>query len=136
MKITLKDMTGVVYAFTLACVVSLIMFEGWLFKMTDVTWAIISGVICSELEMTQVRNIYPNDPGFGRTDALTKIGNQVFGSYLGKPDNYVQANSPVRFPQVWDASWFTARCSELESWCSASGWLESRCSWGRPSRAI
>ena len=60
-----------------------------------------------ELALVQSRNLYPNDAGFGRTDALTRIGNQVFGADMQKPDNYAQANAPVRFPQVWDASWFT-----------------------------
>lgn len=60
-----------------------------------------------EVELTQARSIYPNDAGFARTDALTRIGNQVFGSDMSNPENYAQANAPVRFPQVWDASWFT-----------------------------
>jgi hypothetical protein len=61
----------------------------------------------AELMLVQKQNLYPNDAGFGRTDALTRIGNQVFGADMLKPENYAQANAPVRFPQVWDASWFT-----------------------------
>lgn len=61
----------------------------------------------AELALVQSRNVYPNDAGFGRTDALTRIGNQVFGADMEKPENYAQGNAPVRFPQVWDASWFT-----------------------------
>ncbi len=61
----------------------------------------------AELALVQGRNVYPNDAGFGRTDALTRIGNQVFGADMQKPENYVQGNAPVRFPQVWDSSWFT-----------------------------
>ncbi len=61
----------------------------------------------AEMALMQERNIYPHDAGFGRTDALTRIGNQVFGGDMQNPENLAQANAPVRFPQVWDASWFT-----------------------------
>jgi len=61
----------------------------------------------SDLTKVQSRNIYPNDAGFGRTDALTRIGNQVFGGAMNNWDNWAQGNAPVRFPQVWDSSWFT-----------------------------
>lgn len=61
----------------------------------------------AEMALMQERNIYPHDAGFGRTDALTRIGNQVFGGDMQNPENLTQANAPVRFPQVWDASWFT-----------------------------
>jgi len=51
--------------------------------------------------------IYDNQAGFDRTDALTRIGNQVFAVDMHKAVNFAPANAPVRFPQVWDASWFT-----------------------------
>ena len=60
-----------------------------------------------EVAFIQTNNLYPNDAGFGRTDALTRIGNQVFAADMDAPDNYAVSNAPVRFPQVWDASWFT-----------------------------
>jgi hypothetical protein len=44
--------------------------------------------------------------GFGRLDALNRIGNQVFGLDLNTPDNYVATSAPVHFPRVWDSSWF------------------------------
>jgi hypothetical protein len=44
------------------------------------------------------------DAGFGRTDALTLIGNRVFGR-LG-PVNLTKANAPVNYPQLWDTPWF------------------------------
>ena len=51
-------------------------------------------------------HIYDNAAGFMRTDALTRIGNQVFAADTNNDDNYAVANAPVRFPQIWDASWF------------------------------
>ena len=52
------------------------------------------------------KGIYDNQAGFGRTDALTRIGNQVFAVDMQKAENFAPANAPVRFPQIWDASWF------------------------------
>jgi hypothetical protein len=46
------------------------------------------------------------DEGFGRLDALNRIGNQVFAVALGKDENYVGTSAPVHFPRIWDASWF------------------------------
>ena len=59
-----------------------------------------------QAEVTQARKIYDNPAGFMRTDALTRIGNQVFAADTNIDDNYAVADSPVRFPQIWDASWF------------------------------
>src|SRR5262249_43791077 len=53
------------------------------------------------------KGIYDNQAGFDRTDALTRIGNQVFAVDMQNAGNFAPANAPVRFPQVWDASWFT-----------------------------
>jgi mono/diheme cytochrome c family protein len=53
------------------------------------------------------KGIYDNQAGFDRTDALTRIGNQVFAVDMHKVANFAPANAPVRFPQVWEASWFT-----------------------------
>jgi len=44
--------------------------------------------------------------GFGRLDALNRIGNQVFGLDLDNDANYAATSAPVRYPPVWDASWF------------------------------
>lgn len=49
---------------------------------------------------------YDNKAGFGRTDALTRIGKQVFAVDTGINTNFAVSNAPVRFPQIWDASWF------------------------------
>jgi hypothetical protein len=52
------------------------------------------------------KGIYDNQAGFNRTDALTRIGNQVFAVDMKNAANFAPANAPVRFPQIWDASWF------------------------------
>lgn len=59
-----------------------------------------------EKKVTSERHIYDNEAGFGRTDALTRIGNQVFAADTKIDANYAVSNAPVRFPQIWDASWF------------------------------
>ena len=50
-------------------------------------------------------HIYDNGAGFRRTDALARIGNQVFGADMRNAANYVVSTAPVRYPQLWDASW-------------------------------
>ena len=60
-----------------------------------------------QLDVTNAGHIYDNPAGFMRTDALTRIGNQVFAADTNIDGNYAVANAPVRFPQIWDASWFT-----------------------------
>lgn len=47
--------------------------------------------------------------GFGRLDALNRIGNQVFGLDLGergRARNYAATSAPVNFPHIWSAPWF------------------------------
>lgn len=56
---------------------------------------------------TDKLHIYDNPAGFGRTDALTRIGNQVFAVDMKNAANFAVSNAAVRFPQIWDASWFT-----------------------------
>ena len=60
----------------------------------------------AEKKVTDERHIYDNVAGFGRTDALARIGNQVFAADTKIDANYAVSNAPVRFPQIWDASWF------------------------------
>jgi len=59
-----------------------------------------------EADVAVAKHLYDNDAGFRRTDALTRIGNAVFGTYMQIDANYAVANAPVRYPQIWDASWF------------------------------
>lgn len=58
-----------------------------------------------ELNETTARKIYSYPAGFARTDALTRIGNQVFAIDMHNASNFAVSRAPVRFPQIWDASW-------------------------------
>jgi hypothetical protein len=44
---------------------------------------------------------YPTQEGFGRTDAIARISNVVFGDHM-TPDNYRIARGPTSFPFLWD----------------------------------
>jgi len=45
--------------------------------------------------------LYPTVEGVGRTDALARIGNTVFGDELSA-SNFRVGDAPVRYPPVWD----------------------------------
>src|SRR5580700_6155270 len=51
------------------------------------------------------RHLFPTPEGYGRTDALARIGNFVFGTELNNNKNLVVGDGPVNFPPLWDASW-------------------------------
>ncbi len=56
-----------------------------------------------------VKNVKANlaqTEGYGRTDALNRIGNQVFALDAERPENFVIPNAPVSFPFIWTSSWF------------------------------
>jgi mono/diheme cytochrome c family protein len=44
--------------------------------------------------------------GYGRLDALNRIGNQVFSIDLKKPENYAGSTAPVHYPRIWNTPWF------------------------------
>lgn len=44
--------------------------------------------------------------GYGRLDALNRIGNQVFSKNTRRRENYQPINAPVNFPHIWTSSWF------------------------------
>lgn len=44
--------------------------------------------------------------GFGRLDALNRIGNTVFSFDAHKPENLAPTNVPVNYPHIWTSSWF------------------------------
>jgi mono/diheme cytochrome c family protein len=46
------------------------------------------------------------EEGYGRLDALNRIGNQVFSVDLNIQQNYVPNSAPVHFPRIWNAPWF------------------------------
>ncbi|MFT7558913.1 MAG: hypothetical protein ACI93R_000816 [Flavobacteriales bacterium] len=45
---------------------------------------------------------YPVEEGRGRTDAVGRIANIVFGYDLDEPDNYRVADAPASYPYLWD----------------------------------
>ena len=47
------------------------------------------------------RGLYPTEEGFGRTDALARIANTVFGDHLDSA-NYRVGNGPVNYPYLWN----------------------------------
>jgi len=47
------------------------------------------------------RELYPVHEGFGRTDALGRIGNTAFGDHLSA-SNYQVGDAPVSYPYVWN----------------------------------
>lgn len=49
-------------------------------------------------------NTYATQEGFGRLDALARIGNFVFGTELDIK-NTRKANAPVSLPQIWTVPW-------------------------------
>jgi cytochrome c5 len=48
-----------------------------------------------------LRKLYPVHEGFGRTDALGRIGNTAFGDHLVSA-NYQAGDAPVSYPYVWN----------------------------------
>lgn len=59
----------------------------------------------SYTEFKANRHLFPTPEGYGRTDALARIGNFVFGTELNNNKNLVVGDGPVNFPPIWDASW-------------------------------
>jgi hypothetical protein len=57
-----------------------------------------------------------DNEGYGRLDALNRIGNQVFAIDLDRPENYVGSTAPVHYPRIWDTPWF--------SWAQYNGSIE------------
>lgn len=56
------------------------------------------------------------EEGYGRLDALNRIGNQVFSVDLNDPGNYAPHSAPVHYPRIWNAPWF--------SWVQYNGSIE------------
>ena len=62
--------------------------------------------------------IYPTEEGFGRLDAVGRIGNFIFAQEISDnneefvfgqtiyEENLAVADAPVSFPPIWDTSWF------------------------------
>jgi hypothetical protein len=56
-------------------------------------------------EFKATLHLFPTPEGYGRTDALARIGNFVFGTELNNKKNLVVGDGPVNYPPIWDASW-------------------------------
>ncbi len=56
-------------------------------------------------ELKSTIHLFPTPEGYGRTDALARIGNFVFGTELNNNKNLAVGNGPVNYPPIWDASW-------------------------------
>ena len=48
------------------------------------------------------KHLYPVEEGFGRTDAIGRIANTVFGDHVPRANNYRVGDAPVSYPPVWD----------------------------------
>lgn len=46
------------------------------------------------------------EEGFGRLDALNRIGDEVFGTQMERPANTAPRSAPVAFPHLWGTGWF------------------------------
>jgi hypothetical protein len=47
------------------------------------------------------KHLYPVTEGYGRTDAIGRISNTVFGDHI-TPANYRVGDAPVSYPPLWD----------------------------------
>jgi mono/diheme cytochrome c family protein len=64
----------------------------------------LRATIAAMLETGQnnpLRKLYPVHEGFGRTDALGRIGNTAFGDHL-VAKNYHAGDAPVSYPYLWN----------------------------------
>jgi len=62
-------------------------------------------------------DLYADHPGgFGRTDALARITNMVFGTEMGIDANLIVGSAPVKYPSIWDAPYF--------AWAQYNGSIE------------
>jgi mono/diheme cytochrome c family protein len=59
----------------------------------------------AEKHAAEAGKLYEIAAGFGRTDALGRIGNYVFGTQLDNTNLRV-ADAPANFPPLWYTSWF------------------------------
>jgi mono/diheme cytochrome c family protein len=65
-----------------------------------VWWGIARGAV-RDIDM----GLYPVEEGFGRTDAVGRISNNVFGAEVA-PRNFAPADAPASYPSLWNAPRF------------------------------
>ncbi len=63
-------------------------------------WTVLRSLSAQALS-DERRQLYPTEEGFGRTDALGRIANTVFGEHLDSR-NYNLGNAPVSYPYLWN----------------------------------
>ncbi len=69
-------------------------------ELKSALWATIKAMLGSG-QNNPLRKLYPVHEGFGRTDALGRIGNTAFGDHLAK-GNYQVGDAPVSYPYLWN----------------------------------
>ncbi len=69
-------------------------------ELKSALWATIKAMLGSG-QNNPLRKLYPVHEGFGRTDALGRIGNTAFGDHLA-PGNYHVGDAPVSYPYLWN----------------------------------
>jgi hypothetical protein len=60
-----------------------------------------------ELTLIDATKANSVEEGFGRLDAIDRIGNQVFSIEMNVHENYAPLTAPVHFPHIWTSPWFT-----------------------------
>jgi mono/diheme cytochrome c family protein len=68
--------------------------------LRDELWTTITA-FATQGQNSPLRHLYSVQEGFGRTDALGRIANTVFGDHL-VAGNYQAATAPVSYPYVWN----------------------------------
>lgn len=59
------------------------------------------------IQQLEARHAAANvEEGFGRLDALNRIGDEVFSRQMERPDNSAPRTAPVAFPHLWGTGWF------------------------------
>ncbi len=69
-------------------------------QLKDALWTTIKTMLSSG-QNNPLRKLYPVHEGFGRTDALGRIGNTAFGDHLVAA-NYQSGDAPVSYPYLWN----------------------------------
>jgi mono/diheme cytochrome c family protein len=69
-------------------------------ELREALHATISAMLGSG-QNNPLRKLYPVHEGFGRTDALGRIGNTAFGDHLVE-SNYQAGDAPVSYPYLWN----------------------------------
>lgn len=63
--------------------------------------ASVSGELVRVFRGSSNSRLYPTQEGYGRTDALARIGNVVFGDHISSA-NYHVGDAPVSYPYLWN----------------------------------